>query len=103
MTTSILNKMRVVGKLILNTFKKTYSDAQEQIDSWVAEVEAAIWNKPMDIKLRFPSASILAENHIVFNIKGNKYRLLTKVEYQNGVVLIKNAGTHREYSRWKLT
>lgn len=95
--------MIVVGKLILNAFKKTYSDAQVQIDSWLAEVEAAQWTRPMDIKIRYANASILTGNLVVFNIKGNKYRLLTKVEYHNGVVLIKKAGTHQEYSHWKLT
>ena len=63
------------------------------------EVAGANWTGPQEIKDRYPSASILADNRVIFNIKGNSYRLLLKVRYQNGIVLIEWIGTHAEYDK----
>ena len=59
-----------------------------------------MWRTPAEVKARYVSASFLANNRVVFNLKGNKYRLDTKIAYQVGVVLVKRIGTHAEYSRW---
>ncbi|NKE72980.1 type II toxin-antitoxin system HigB family toxin [Candidatus Manganitrophus noduliformans] len=93
--------MKVIGRTKLEDFKKGYPDACSQIDSWVAEAQEAEWKTPRDIKQRYASASFLKENHVIFNIKGNKYRLNVKVDYENKIVLIKNVGTHNEYMKWK--
>lgn len=92
--------MKIIGKGVLNDFKRKHTDAGSQVDSWENEVEAADWKIPLDIKRRYASASILQSNQVVFNLKGNKYRLLTKVNYKNKVVLVKKAGTHEEYDNW---
>ncbi len=65
------------------------------------EVEEAEWNGSADIKARFPSASFLSENRVIFNIKGNKYRIEVKVSYEVKVVLVMWIGTHAEYSKRK--
>jgi mRNA interferase HigB len=95
--------MKLLGRQILHEFKKKYSDARSQIESWEAEVVEARWETPRDLKRRYPKASILKEQHAVFNISRNKYRLLAQVSYKNGIVLVKKIGTHKEYNRWKLS
>jgi mRNA interferase HigB len=94
--------MQLLGRHILLEFKARHQDASSQIDAWEAETKSANWNAPMDIKARYASASIRPKNHVVFNIKGNQYRLLVQVSYKNKIVLIKKAGTHDEYMKWKI-
>jgi mRNA interferase HigB len=89
--------MRVVAKRTLRQFWKAYPDAEQALKSWYAEAEAANWQDPAEIKAQYRSASILKDSRAVFNICGNKYRLVVKVSYQSGVVLIRFVGTHREY------
>jgi mRNA interferase HigB len=94
--------MIIVGRNILEDFKKKHVDVCSQADSWCAEANAASWSKPSDIKQRYATASLLADNHVVFNLKGNKYRLLTQVNYKNQIILIKKVDTHNKYMKWKL-
>ena len=92
--------MKLIGKDVVYEFKSQYTEAQSQINSWEAEVNAAQWDTPLDIKRRYAAASFLNNNQVVFNIKGNKYRLLVKVDYANKIILVKKAGTHKEYMKW---
>ena len=92
--------MKIVGKKILEDLKRKRTDICSQVDAWYAEAAAMSWKKPLDIKQRYSSASFLPNDHVVFNLKGNKYRLLVQVNYKNQVVLIKNVGTHSEYMNW---
>jgi mRNA interferase HigB len=94
--------LRVIGRGCLDAFCHRHADVREQIKAWLAEVEEARWCKPTDIKERYPSASLLENNRVVFNLKGNKYRLIAKVSYKNQVVRVMKVGTHAEYDRWKL-
>lgn len=93
--------MKLLGKQILHDFKERHPDAKSHIDSWEAEVEEAQWKTPIDLKRDFQKASILKDNHVIFDILGNRYRLLVQITYKNGVVLTKKAGTHKEYDKWK--
>lgn len=93
--------MTVVGKELLFEFGKIHSNVRSQLSAWLYEVEDAEWRTPNDIKARFAHSSFLADNRVVFNLKGKKYRLDTKINYQAKVVLIKRIGTHAEYSKWK--
>ena len=92
--------MELIGRKRLDDFKAKYGDAKSQIDAFCAEVEEALWETSMDIKKRYPHASFLADNRVIFNIKGNQYRLETKISYRNKIVYIKRIGTHAEYSKW---
>lgn len=92
--------MKIIGKKALYDFKKDHPDATSQIDSWEAEVTEAKWTTPWLIKRRYGTASFLSDNRVVFNIKGNKYRLLVQIDYKNGIVLVKKVGTHEEYIKW---
>jgi len=94
--------MKLIGKKNLDDFKEKHADARSQIESWEAEVEEAQWNSPADIKQRYPKASILNDQHVVFNICWNKYRLLVQVGYKTNIVLIKKIGTHKEYNNWNI-
>jgi mRNA interferase HigB len=89
--------MKVAGRELLDTFCRRHVDARSWIESWIAEVEAAQWTTPRAIRNRYASASFLARNVVVFNVKGNKYRLETSVAYRTGVVLVTWIGSHAEY------
>ena len=93
--------MKVVGKELLTDFSQHHADVRSQITSWLCEVEEAQWQTPSEIKERYPRASFLANSRIIFDLKGNKYRLDTKVNYRHQTVLIKRIGTHAEYSKWE--
>ncbi len=92
--------MRIVGREVLYDFILQHADAKTAANAWLAEAEDAEWKSPMDIKVRYPHASILSDRRVIFNLKGNKYRMEVKISYQNQILLIKRAGTHAEYSRW---
>lgn len=93
--------MKVLGLGILHEFCKSHADCVTQIQAWIAEAEEAKWNTPNDIKTRYSTASILPENRVIFNIKGNSYRLDTKVYYERQIVIVKRIGTHAEYNKWE--
>ena len=93
--------MRLIGLPKLEDFKRKHSNTRGPLDAWRIDVEAAVWISSQDIKRRYATASFLADNRIIFNIKGNAYRLVVRVRYQNGIVLIEWVGTHAEYSRRK--
>ena len=92
--------MKVVGRTALDDFCRKHADVVSQFGSWLCEVREAKWESPRDIKVRFPHASILSDNRVVFNIRGNRYRLEVKISYVAQVVVIKRIGTHAEYSKW---
>jgi mRNA interferase HigB len=71
--------------------------ARSQYDAWLAIVARAEWRSPKDVKGSHPKASILKAGRVVFNIKGNDYRLIARVQYQAGVLMIRFFGTHAEY------
>jgi len=69
------------------------------LKSWFREASDADWKGPKEIKREFPSASFLADNRVVFNIKGNKYRLIVKMNYEYQMTWIRFVGTHAEYDK----
>lgn len=91
--------MRVIAKKILREFWEKHNDCEDQLKSWYKEAEEANWQIPNDIKKEFPTASFLADNRVVFNIKGNHYRLIVKINYAFSIVFIRFVGTHAEYDK----
>jgi mRNA interferase HigB len=91
--------MRVIAKKILREFWVQHPDAEEPLLSWYREVEHEDWATPANVKLRYPNASIVGDNRVVFNIKGNAYRLVVKINYPYRVVYIRFVGTHADYDR----
>jgi len=91
--------VRVIAKSTLREFWTNHSDCEERLKSWFNEAESANWISPSDIKKEYPSASILPDNRVVFNIKGNNYRLIVKINYKFGLVWIRFIGTHGDYDK----
>lgn len=91
--------MKVLDLERLDRFCRKHADAREWIGNWLADVESAAWAGPSDIRLRYASVSFLAENVVIFNVKGNAYRLEVSVAYRAGVVMIEWIGPHGEYDR----
>jgi mRNA interferase HigB len=91
--------LQLVGLKILDDLKKTHATVRGPLDSWQKEVEEAQWNSPQDIKNRFASASFLEKNKVIFNIKGQRYRVAVLVNYERKIVMVEWVGTHAEYSK----
>ena len=86
----------------MEDLKLEHSDAAKQIDAWCVDVEACSRSNPHDVKQRYGSTDFLGGNKAIFNIKGNKYRILATIDYQRGIVVIEKAGTHSEYDTWRI-
>lgn len=91
--------MRVIAKRTLREFWERHPNARGPLEAWHAEAQAADWAGPQDIKAQFAAASFVGGNRVVFNIGGNKYRLVVQVNYPYRVVYIRFIGTHADYDR----
>lgn len=91
--------MRIIAKKALKDFWEAHADSEQALRAWFHEAVNAEWKTPQAIKTHYPSADILPDNRIVFNIKGNHYRLIVKIHYNTSIVFIRFVGTHAEYDR----
>lgn len=91
--------MRIIAKSVLREFWTIHPDAEEPLQAWYDETERVLWKSPIDIKQVYGSASILPNNRVVFNIRGNHYRLVVQVHYNTQIVYIRFIGTHIAYDR----
>ncbi|HAO08282.1 MAG TPA: addiction module toxin RelE [Chryseobacterium sp.] len=91
--------MRVIAKKILREFWEKHNDCEQQLKSWYQETSNAEWKNPNEIKLKYPTASIIGDNRVVFNIKGNIYRLIIKINFDYQIIWIRFIGTHAEYGK----
>ncbi|MFJ1471056.1 type II toxin-antitoxin system HigB family toxin [Massilia orientalis] len=91
--------MKLIGLGVLDTFCIRHADCRKWISNWISDVRASSWKTSQDIKGRYSTASFLAENIVIFNVRGNEYRLETQVAYNAGVVVVKWAGTHEQYTK----
>lgn len=91
--------MKVLCKKILAEFLKKCADVRSSIQGWLVETEDAQWHNTTDIRNRYSTASFLPDNIVIFNLKGNSYRLEVQVAYDTGIVFIKWIGTHAEYDK----
>jgi mRNA interferase HigB len=89
--------MRVIAKKHLITFWEKHPDAEQPLKAWYDEAAKAQWKTPQDVKAQYRNASIVGNNRMVFNIKGNDYRLVVAVAYRLGALYIKFVGSHKEY------
>lgn len=92
--------MKLVGRNRLKVFTNKHPDATPWVEHWLAEVRQAKWEKPQDIKARYRTASFLPDNIVIFNVKGNSYRMEVQIAYKAGAVTVKRLGTHSEYNQW---
>ena len=97
--------MRVIARGTLTKFVETLSGTKQRfavsaaLDAWFHEVDRAAWRTPADVKRNYATASIIDRERVVFNIKGNDYRLVTAIDYTRRTVFIKWLGPHAEYDR----
>lgn len=89
--------MRIIAISTLRDYWEAHPEAQKPLEAWVAVASEAVWKTPADIKAQFRNASVLPGRRVVFNIKGNDYRLVVAVAYMFGAVYVKFVGTHAEY------
>lgn len=95
--------MRIIAKKTLRDFWEKYPDSQESLENWYCEAERSDWSTPQQIKDKFRNASIIGDNRVVFNIKGNDYRLIVKINYPYRLIYIRFVGTHRQYDAVEAT
>lgn len=91
--------MHVISRKKLCDFWAIHPDAAEALKAWFHEVEAASWKNSAELKGKYGTASIINAERVVFNICGNKYRLISRINYLSKTVFIRFVGTHREYDR----
>lgn len=91
--------MRIIAKKILREFWQKHPDCEQQLKAWFQETSQAEWKNTKEIKREYPSASFLLDNRVVFNIKGNHYRLVVRINYGYQMVWIRFIGTHSEYDK----
>jgi len=91
--------MNVISKRTLVLFYEKHPQAKTPLEVWHSDVRKAQWQTPEDIKRMYASASFLPDNRVVFNIKGNDYRLIVHIDYPRKIVRVKFIGTHAEYER----
>ena len=91
--------MRIISRKILKEFWEQHPDSQQQLQAWYEDVKKSTWKTSIDIKNVYRNVSFVANNRLVFNIKGNKYRLVVAIQYNYGIVYIRFIGTHQEYDK----
>ncbi len=93
--------MRIISRGTLRDFwdKKEHRSSEQPLKAWLAEAKKAQWSTPQEIKNKFRNASFIGGNRVVFNIKGNDYRLVVQIQYAAKIAWIKFIGTHKEYDQ----
>lgn len=91
--------MRIISREPLRSFSAKYPQAKEPLEAWYQRVRHAEWKTPADVKRDYGTADILPDQRIVFNIAGNHYRLIVRMNYHRQAVYIRFIGTHADYDR----
>ena len=91
--------MRVFARKTLREFWINHSDSEDVLKAWFSEAENTQWESLFDINNQYPHASILPDNRVCFNTKGNNYRLVVNINYDYGQVFIRFVGSHAEYDK----
>ena len=89
--------MRIIAKKTLREFWKRHPAAEGPLLAWYREVKHEDWAMPADVKAKFGSASIVGSDRVVFNVKGNDYRLVVRINYAYRIVYVRFVGTHADY------
>ncbi len=91
--------MRIISKKTLREFWQIHADAEQPLKAWHAKTKLAEWKTSNDIKNDYRNASFVANNRIIFNIKGNTYRLVVAINYDFGIIYIRFVGNHKDYDK----
>ena len=91
--------MRIYSRSTLRDFWLSHADSELALREWYAAVTAADWQSPAQVLARFPTASVVGSDRVIFRIRGNEYRLIVEIAYERRRVYIRFVGTHAEYNR----
>lgn len=91
--------MKVVGRDKLAAFAQKHADARPWIEAWLGETERTDWRTPQEVKERYATASFLAGNIVIFNVRGNNYRLEVQIAYRTSTVVVRWIGSHEQYDK----
>jgi mRNA interferase HigB len=91
--------MHIISLKALRLFWAVHPDAEQPLRAWYAIAKRAQWRVPADVKADYGNASFVGNNRVIFNIKGNDYRLIVLAEYRKGKLFVRFVGTHIEYDR----
>ena len=91
--------MRIISKKTLREFWKIHADTEQPLKAWHAKAKLAEWKTSNDIKNDYRNAGFVANNRIIFNIKGNTYRLVVAINYDFGIIYIRFVGNHKDYDK----
>ena len=95
----MLSAMRIISKRTLRTYWKRAPGAEQPLRSWYAIAAKADWSSPAAVKAVYGNASIVADDRVVFNIGGNRFRLIVRIDYGRRIGFVRFVGTHAEYDR----
>ena len=95
--------MRIIARRTLREFWGQHRDAEQVLRAWYHDAKVAHWRSPASIKRVYANASIVGENRVVFNVSGNRYRLVVAINYRYEVCYIRFVGTHQQYDRIDVT
>jgi mRNA interferase HigB len=91
--------MRIIARKTLRDFWEAHPDAEQALRAWFHDTKSATWTRPNDIRALYANASFITNNRVVFNIRGNHYRLIVALNYDYAVVYVRFIGSHTEYDR----
>ena len=91
--------MRIIARRTLREFWEEHADSRQVLQAWYHDVKRAKWKTPDDIKTEYRNASFVGNNRVIFNIKGNRYRLVVAIKYQHGIVYVCFVGLHKDYDK----
>ena len=94
--------MRIIARNTLIKYWNIHPDTEQPLKTWFDEAQSAFWENPNQLKKQFRNASIITKKRVVFNIKGNSYRLIVDIEYKIGIIFVVWIGTHKEYDKIKV-
>lgn len=94
--------MKIVGRPLIDEFIRKHADARSALETWLSIVRQRQWSNSIDMKKDFPKASVLGGQRVIFDIRGNRYRMDSHVIYVAQVVRVNRLGTHEEYDKWDL-
>jgi mRNA interferase HigB len=91
--------MHVISVRTLRRYWERHASAKEPLKAWYDDTRQRSWSSPAELQKDYPNASILPGNRVVFNIKGNQFRLVVRINYHSKTVFVRFIGTHAEYDR----
>lgn len=91
--------MRIIARSTLREYWQKHPDTEQPLKAWFDDTSRANWKTPSEIRDNYANASIIANNRVVFNIKGNNHRLIVHIRYDISIVFIRFIGTHQEYDK----